>query len=153
MSRRSAGLLIYRIRRTRLEVFLVHPGGPFWERKEENAWSLPKGEYADDEEPLAAARREFREETGFDVPEGEPVELTPVKQPSGKLISAWALEGDFDVARLHSNLFTMEWPPKSGRQQQFPEVDRGGWFDLKQAREKIVNGQADFLGQLEALLR
>jgi predicted NUDIX family NTP pyrophosphohydrolase len=152
MSRRSAGLLIYRLRESGPEVLLVHPGGPLWAQRDTNAWSLPKGEYTDAEEPLAAACREFREETGFEVPAGTPVALTPLRQPSGKLVSAWALEGDVDAAALRSNLFTLEWPPKSGRQQQFPEVDRGEWFDLVTARDKIARGQAGFLQQLEALI-
>lgn len=152
MSRRSAGLLIYRLYASGLEVFLVHPGGPLWAHRDEHAWSLPKGEYSGDEEPLEAACREFREETGFDVPPGTPIELTPLRQPSGKLVSAWAVEGDVDAAALNSNLFAMEWPPKSGRQQEFPEVDRGEWFDLVRARVKIAPGQAGFLQQLEALI-
>lgn len=152
MARRSAGLLIYRIRGDTPEVFLVHPGGPFWEHKDENAWSLPKGEYGDEEEPLEAARREFKEETGFDAPEGRLIELTPIKQSSGKVISAWAIEGDFDAARLQSNPFSMEWPPKSGRVQEFPEVDQGGWFEMEKARGKIVKGQTGFLDELEALI-
>jgi predicted NUDIX family NTP pyrophosphohydrolase len=148
----SAGLLIYRLRESGPEVFLVHPGGPFWAHRDEHAWSLPKGEYTAEEEPLDAACREFREETGFDVPAGIPVELKPLRQPRGKVISAWALEGDVDATALCSNLFSMEWPPKSGRQAQFPEVDRGEWFGLVQARIKITPGQAGFLQQLEALL-
>jgi predicted NUDIX family NTP pyrophosphohydrolase len=152
MARLSAGLLIYRMKGNRPEVFLVHPGGPYWQHREENAWSLPKGEYGVDEAPLEAAKREFREETGFEVPAGRPTALTPIKQPHGKIISAWAIEGDFDPATLHSNLFSMEWPPGSGRQEAFPEVDRGGWFDLEQARRKIVQGQTGFLDELEALI-
>jgi predicted NUDIX family NTP pyrophosphohydrolase len=152
MARLSAGLLIYRMKGNRPEVFLVHPGGPYWQHREENAWSLPKGEYGVDEAPLEAAKREFREETGFEVPAGRPTALTPIKQPRGKIISAWAIEGDFDPATLHSNLFSMEWPPGSGRQEAFPEVDRGGWFDLEQARRKIVQGQTGFLDELEALI-
>ena len=152
MPRPSAGLLVYRLRGVGLEVFLVHPGGPLWAHRDEHAWSLPKGEYSGDEEPFEAACREFREETGFEVPPGTPVELTPLRQPGGKLVSAWALEGDVDAAALCSNLFAMEWPPRSGRQQEFPEVDRGEWFGLARARVKIAPGQAGFLQQLEALI-
>jgi predicted NUDIX family NTP pyrophosphohydrolase len=150
MARHSAGLLLYR-RRKVLEVLLVHPGGPFWAGKDLGAWSIPKGEYDPGEDPLAAARREFREETGFSVA-GEFIPLTPRKQPSGKIIEAWAVEGDCDAAAIRSNLFTLEWPPHSGRQQQFPEVDRAAWFSLAAAREKIIKGQAGFLEELQALL-
>jgi predicted NUDIX family NTP pyrophosphohydrolase len=152
MARLSAGLLVYRINGNRPEVFLVHPGGPLWAHRDENAWSLPKGEYGDEEAPLEAAMREFREETGFEVPAGRPMALKSIKQPSGKIVSAWAIEGDLDADKLDSNLFSMEWPPESGRQQEFPEVDRGGWFDLPQARRKIVRGQTGFLDELEALI-
>jgi predicted NUDIX family NTP pyrophosphohydrolase len=150
MARHSAGLLLYR-RRGGLEVLLVHPGGPFWAGKDLRAWSIPKGEYDPGEDPLAAARREFREETGFSVA-GEFIPLTPLKQPSGKIIAAWALEGDCDPAAIRSNLFTLEWPPHSGRQQQFPEVDRGAWFSLAQAVEKITQAQRGFLEELQARL-
>lgn len=150
MARHSAGLLLYR-RRGRLEVLLVHPGGPFWARKDLGAWSIPKGEYDPGEDPLAAARREFREETGLSVT-GEFIALTPRKQPSGKIIAVWAVEGDCDPAAIRSNLFTLEWPPHSGRQQQFPEVDRAAWFSLAEAREKIIKGQVGFLEELQARL-
>jgi predicted NUDIX family NTP pyrophosphohydrolase len=152
MAKQSAGLLVYRRKANKLEVFLVHPGGPFWQLKDENAWSIPKGEYGADENPLDAAKREFKEETGFDVPNGKVVELKPIKQPSGKIISAWAIEGDFDKAKMKSNLFTMEWPPKSGKRQEFPEVDRGEWFDLQTARTKMFKGQLGFLDELEELI-
>jgi predicted NUDIX family NTP pyrophosphohydrolase len=151
MARHSAGLLLYRRRRGLLEVLLVHPGGPFWAGKDLGVWSIPKGEYDPGEDPLAAARREFREETGFSVA-GEFIPLTPLKQPSGKIIEAWAVAGDCDPAAIRSNLFTLEWPPHSGRQQQFPEVDRGAWFSLAQAGEKIIKGQRGFLEELQAWL-
>jgi predicted NUDIX family NTP pyrophosphohydrolase len=131
-----------------LEVLLVHPGGPFWQHKDDGAWSIPKGEFGPDEDPLAAARREFTEETGFPVA-ADPVPLAPLKQPSGKVIHAWAVEGDCDPALLRSNTFQMEWPPKSGTMREFPEIDRAAWFDLAEARRKIVPGQRGFLDQLE----
>jgi predicted NUDIX family NTP pyrophosphohydrolase len=131
-----------------LEVLLVHPGGPFWQHKDDGAWSIPKGEFGPDEDPLAAARREFTEETGFPVI-GDTVPLAPLKQPSGKVIHAWAVEGDCDPALLRSNTFEMEWPPKSGTMREFPEIDRAAWFDVAVARRKIVPGQRGFLDQLE----
>jgi predicted NUDIX family NTP pyrophosphohydrolase len=149
MAKHSAGLLMYRRRRGELEVFLVHPGGPFWAKKDAGAWSIPKGEYRPGEDPLTAARREFREETGFSVA-GEFIPLTPLKQPSGKIIQAWAVEGDC-VAAVCSNTFTLEWPPRSGHQQAFPEVDRAAWFTLTAAREKISKGQVGFLEELGRL--
>ena len=152
MAKLSAGLLVYRIRANKLEVFLVHPGGPFWEHKDQNCWSIPKGEYTSEEEPLEAAKREFIEETGFEVPAGKPVELAPIKQASGKVITVWAIKGDFEVANLNSNLFTMEWPPKSGLYQEFPEADRGEWFDLETARTKIFKGQTGFLDELKSII-
>jgi len=145
--RTSAGLLMYRRRPAGVEVFLVHPGGPFWARKDAGAWSIPKGEYVADEDPLAAARREFAEETGI-IPQGELVELGAVKQAGGKVVTAWALEGDCDAAAIRSNTFSIEWPPRSGRQREFPEVDRAGWFDLDAAAEKILKGQLPFLHRL-----
>jgi predicted NUDIX family NTP pyrophosphohydrolase len=148
MARLSAGLLLYRRRRGSLEVFLVHPGGPFWARKDLSSWSIPKGEYHEGEEPLDAAKREFEEETGFTV-DGDFKALEPLKQPSGKIVRAWALEGDCDAAAIKSNTFLMEWPPHSGQQQEFPEVDRAGWFDLQAAKEKLLKGQIGFLEQLE----
>lgn len=144
----SAGILLYRLHSDEVEVFLVHPGGPFWAKKDAGAWSIPKGEYEGGEEPLAVAQREFHEETGFTV-EGTFHPLTALKQPSGKVISAWAVEGDVDAAALTSNTFTLEWPPKSGRTREFPEVDRGAWFDLPTARTKLQAGQRGFLEQLE----
>lgn len=148
----SAGILLYRLRGVAVEVFLVHPGGPFWARKDEGAWSIPKGEYETGENPLEVAQREFQEETGFEI-DGTFHPLTALKQPSGKVISAWTVEGDIDAATLTSNTFTMEWPPKSGHTREFPEVDRGGWFDLSTARVKILTGQRGFLDQLQQLLK
>ena len=142
----SAGILLYR-RQPGLQVFLVHPGGPFWAKKDLGAWSIPKGELDAGEDPLAAAIREFTEETGFTV-DGDFRPLSPLRQKSGKVIHAWAVEGDCDPTRLRSNPFSMEWPPKSGRQQEFPEVDRGAWFSLDEARQRIVAGQAAFLDEL-----
>lgn len=144
----SAGILLYR-HRDELEVFLVHPGGPFWAKKDLGAWSLPKGEVEEGEDPLAAALREFGEETGFAV-DGELRPLRPLRQSSGKTILAWAVEGDCDPAKLRSGLFSMEWPPRSGKRQEFPEVDRGAWFTLPEARRRIVPGQAPFLDELLA---
>jgi predicted NUDIX family NTP pyrophosphohydrolase len=152
MAKRSAGLLLYRESRGVPEVLLVHPGGPFWARKDDGAWSIPKGEFEGDEAPLAAARREFAEETGATV-DGDFIELSPVRLPSGKIVHAWAVRADFDPARLRSNTFTMEWPPKSGQLREFPEVDRAAWFTLDRARAKIHPGQRPLLDQLDALLR
>jgi predicted NUDIX family NTP pyrophosphohydrolase len=133
------------------EVLLVHPGGPFWARKDDGAWSIPKGEVEPGQDLLASARREFAEETGFPAA-GPFVPLTPRRQPSGKVIHAWAFEGDADPARLRSNMFSLEWPPKSGRQQEFPEVDRAAWFPLAQAGQKSVPGQRGFFVELASLL-
>jgi predicted NUDIX family NTP pyrophosphohydrolase len=150
-SRKSAGILLYRRRDGVLEIFLVHPGGPLWARKDDGAWSIPKGEYTEDETPLLAAQREFAEETGATV-QGPFAALTPVKQPSGKLITAWAAAGDFDPSQLRSNHFSMEWPPKSGQQQFFPEVDRGAWFTLPEALIKILSGQRPLLEELSSVI-
>jgi predicted NUDIX family NTP pyrophosphohydrolase len=149
-SKTSAGIALYRRRLGVLEIFLVHPGGPYWERKDEGAWSIPKGEYQPGEEALQAAQREFLEETGVEV-SGPFLALTPVRQPSGKLISAWACEGDLDPTRLRSNTFSIEWPPKSGVMQSFPEVDRGAWFSLQDARAKLSAGQRPLLEALAGL--
>lgn len=146
MPKQSAAILLFR-RTHRIEVFLVHPGGPFWARKDAGAWSLPKGEYTDAEQPLEAARREFQEETGFPV-EGEFVPLGEVRQAGGKIVTAWAVEGDIDASAIQSNTFEMEWPPKSGKLRSFPEVDRAGWFSLDAAREKLNLAQAAFLDRL-----
>lgn len=152
MSKLSAGLLLYRRRDGRVEVLLVHPGGPLWSKKDEGAWSIPKGEYDTAEDPLTAAQREFHEETGCHV-SGTFVPLRPLTQPSGKVISAWAVEGDLDAASIRSNTFSLEWPPKSGREQAFPEVDRAGWYELSHAATKLLPGQRPFLGQLQQLLK
>ena len=151
MTKISAGILLYRKTSNGLEVFLVHPGGPFWAKKDAGAWSIPKGEFAEDEDPLTAAKREFAEETGFAL-DGEFMELDPVKQRAGKIVHAWAHEGDVDAADITSNTFTMEWPPKSGRMAEFPEVDRAEWFPIDLAREKLTTGQLPLLDQLTALV-
>lgn len=146
----SAGILLYRRSGSGIEVFLIHPGGPFWAKKD--LWSIPKGEYSPNEEPLAAARREFEEETGRPV-DGNFLPLGDIRQPSGKQVTAWALEGDFDPAALVSNTCQVEWPPRSGRQIEIPEADRGAWFSLEAAREKIFRGQETLLDRLAAALR
>jgi len=151
MKKRSAGLLLYRLREGTLEVFLVHAGGPFWAKKDGGAWSIPKGEIGEGEDPFEAARREFEEETGF-RPDGAFRGLEPVRQRSGKIVYAWAVEGDCDPAALRSNTFEMEWPPRSGRQQEFPEVDRAGWFDLETAKNKILEGQRGLLEEVSRLI-
>ncbi len=150
MANHSAGILLFRALAGHLEVLLVHPGGPFWARKDDGAWSIPKSEFDDGEDPLAAARREFAEETGLTMV-GEPMPLGALRQPSGKVVHAWAVRGDFDPARLKSNTFEMEWPPRSGRRQEFPEVDRAAWFTLEAARNKINKGQLGFLDQLQGI--
>ena len=149
--KQSAGILLYRIKNKSPEIFLVHPGGPFWKKKDLGAWSIPKGESEKGVDALATARREFHEETGSEV-NGEFVPLAGLKQPSGKIVHAWAVRGDIDSASIRSNTFAMEWPPRSGRQQSFPEVDRGEWFDLATARQKINAAQAAFIDQLENLV-
>jgi predicted NUDIX family NTP pyrophosphohydrolase len=145
--KKSAGILVFRLTNGKPQFFLVHPGGPFWKNKDEGAWSIPKGEFADDEDPLVAAKREFEEETGIRCG-GKFIELAPVKQKSGKLVFAWALEMDIDPGSVKSNLFSVEWPPKTGKMQEFPEIDKGGWFDLNDAKQKINASQAYFLDQL-----
>jgi len=152
MRKASAGVQLYRLAAAGVQVMLVHPGGPYWVRKDEGAWSIPKGEIEPGEEALAAARREFEEETGATV-DGEFVPLAPVKLRSGKVIHAWAVQADFDPAGLRSNLFTMEWPPKSGEMRDFPEADRAGWFAIEAARVKIHPGQAPLLDSLLARLQ
>ena len=151
--RRSAGILLYRRAANDLEVLLVHPGGPFWTGRDAGAWSIPKGEYEPEDDPLAAARREFEEELGSAPPGTEPLELGEVRQTSGKLVRAWALEGDLDATAAFSNTFTVEWPPRSGQMREFPEVDRAEWFTLAAAREKINSAQAAFLDRLAEVER
>jgi predicted NUDIX family NTP pyrophosphohydrolase len=144
MRKMSAGLLMFRRRNAEVEFFLVHPGGPFWRKKDLGAWSIPKGEYAEDEEPLEAAKREFQEETGI-APRGNFIALGEIKQPSGKFVTAWAFEGDCSPREVRSNTFSTQWPPKSGHLQEFPEVDRADWFSLQAARKRILKGQLGFL--------
>ena len=151
MPKHSAGLLLYRLKDRGLEVFLVHPGGPLWAKKDLGAWSIPKGECSEGEDPLAAARREFQEETGLAI-HGEFIELGTIRQAGGKLVTAWALEGDCDPAELKSNLFEMQWPPRSGRIAEFPEVDRGSWFTMHEARDRILLSQRPLLDRLEERL-
>src|SRR5215475_742521 len=147
----SAGLLLYRFEQGSLQVFLVHPGGPFFAHKDEGAWSIPKGEYQEGDDPLATAKREFHEETGSDVT-GSFHALLPLTQPNGKVVSAWAVESDIDETTVKSNTFSLEWPPRSGKIQECPEVDRGAWFDVPTARTKLQPGQRGFLDQLQQLL-
>jgi predicted NUDIX family NTP pyrophosphohydrolase len=147
MPKQSAGLLMYRHRESKLELFLVHPGGPFWAKKDLGAWSIPKGEYAAGENPLDAARREFTEETGFTA-KGDFLDLGTIKQAGGKLVSAWAVEGDCDPTALRSNLCPIEWPPRSGRQIEIPEVDRAAWFSLDEARQRILKSQTPVIDLL-----
>jgi predicted NUDIX family NTP pyrophosphohydrolase len=151
MPKQSAGVVLYKLTDGLLQVFLVHPGGPFFRKKDEGAWSIPKGEFVDGEEPLAAAQREFEEEVGKPV-SGNFIKLQPIKQKSGKVVHAWAVEGDIDHEQITSNLFEMEWPPKSGKMASFPEVDRAGWFTADVARLKIIPGQAAFITELEKLV-
>jgi predicted NUDIX family NTP pyrophosphohydrolase len=149
MPKHSAGLLMYRRSGGHLEVLLVHPGGPFWTKKDTGAWSIPKGEHDEGEEAFAAAAREFQEETGL-VAHGPFLPLAQVKQQRGKIVQAWAFAGDCQPESLKSSTFSLEWPPRSGRRQEFPEVDRAGWFSLDEARRKIVPGQAPLLDELAA---
>ena len=150
-AKRSAGLLLYRKRAGALEVFLVHPGGPFWAKKDAGAWTIPKGEIGPDEDPLAAARRETTEETGFS-PDGDFIELPPVRQKAGKLVHAWAIEAECDPSQLRSNAFSMEWPPRSGKLAEFPEIDRGAWFGMEEARARLLESQHPLLDALQALV-
>jgi predicted NUDIX family NTP pyrophosphohydrolase len=153
MTVRSAGLLLYRRRDDSVEVLLGHMGGPYWQRKDAAAWSIPKGEYEPDEQPLAAAQREFAEELGVAAPEGvDYAALGEVVQRGGKIVTAWAVEADLDVTAVVSNTFEMEWPPRSGRRQEFPEIDRAEWFPLPVARLKIVQGQLPLLDRLSQYL-
>ena len=152
MEKVSAGILLYRTRGGVLEFFLVHPGGPYFVNKDVGAWGIPKGEIGEGEDPLAAAQREFEEETGFKA-KGAVLPLAPIRQRGGKIVLAWALEGDCDPEKMKSNTFTMEWPPHSGRRQEFPEVDRAGWFALSEAKRVINPAQAGFLEGFERALR
>jgi predicted NUDIX family NTP pyrophosphohydrolase len=147
MPKHSAGVLLYRKLNNELQVFLVHPGGPFWKNKDEGAWSVPKGEYEESEDPLEAAKREFYEETGQYI-DGRFTALAPVRLKSGKIIHAWAVEGDIDHNTIQSNLFEMEWPPKSGKTQAFAEVDRAGWFTVEEAKLKINAAQVGLVEEL-----
>ena len=151
MAKLSAGLLLYRRRGGALELFLVHPGGPFWAKKDAGAWSIPKGETDPEEDHLAAARREFAEETGLQA-DGRFLPLTPIRQSGGKIVHAFALEGDFDPSTIQSNSFEIEWPPRSGRKRSFPEIDRAAWFSLDEARQKINPAQRALLDELQAML-
>jgi predicted NUDIX family NTP pyrophosphohydrolase len=149
---RSSGILLFRRSGGALELLLVHPGGPYWARKDAGAWSIPKGELADGEDALACARREFAEETGTVLPESELLELGEVRLRSGKRVSAWAAEGDLDADAIRSNSFSIEWPPRSGRTQEFPEVDRAGWFAPDDARQALAPAQTTFVDRLLDLL-
>jgi predicted NUDIX family NTP pyrophosphohydrolase len=151
MPKKSAGIVLYRKTKGMLEILLVHPGGPFWAKKDEHAWSIPKGELAEGEDAVKAAQRELREETGL-VVEGKLIELTPAKQKSGKLVLAWAIEGNFDPVNLRSNMFEMEWPPRSGKMKEFPEVDKAAWFSIGEAAVKIVEGQVSIIHELQSKL-
>jgi predicted NUDIX family NTP pyrophosphohydrolase len=151
MPKQSAGILVYRHTDNRLKVFLVHPGGPFWAKKDGGVWSIPKGEYLDDEEPLHAAKREFHEETGQAI-DGQFIHLNAVKLKSGKIVHCWAVEGDVDADNIVSNIFPIEWPYKSGKFIDIPEVDKAGWFDVDTAKQKINIAQAAFIEELVRLL-
>jgi predicted NUDIX family NTP pyrophosphohydrolase len=151
MPKQSAGLLMFRRRDGELEVLLVHPGGPFWAKRDAGAWSIPKGEHDADEDPRAAARREFAEETGI-LPEGEFIALTPARQRSGKVVRAFACEGDLDPTAVRSNTFVMAWPPRSGQQREFPEIDRAAWFTLEEAKRKMNPGQVPLVEELASLM-
>jgi predicted NUDIX family NTP pyrophosphohydrolase len=152
MPRKSAGILLYRVTNNVLEVFLVHHGGPFWKGKETGAWTIPKGEYTD-EDPLQAAIREFKEETSISLEGNNFIPLTGIKQKAGKLVQAWALEGDLDADAIISNSYRVEWPPRSGKWQSYPEVDKGGWFDIPTAKEKINLAQVALLDELEGIVK
>ncbi|BBY83643.1 NUDIX domain-containing protein [Mycolicibacterium pulveris] len=152
MPKLSAGLLLYRMLDGDVEVLIGHPGGPFWARKDDGAWSIPKGEYSEEEDPWTVAQREFEEEIGKPPPEGPRIELAPVKQPSGKVITVFAVRGDLDLTGSVSNTFELEWPKGSGKIREFPEIDRVGWFSVAQARSKLLKGQRPLLDQLLAAL-
>ena len=148
MSKLSAGLLLYRFNDGLVEVLIGHPGGPFWAKKDVGAWSIPKGEYSDDEDPWHAARREFEEELGKPPPDGPRIDFPPLKQPSGKIIAAFAVQGDLDLAGTVSNTFTVEWPKGSGNVREYPEIDRAEWFSVTEARSKLLKGQRPLLDRL-----
>lgn len=152
MTERSAGILLFRLRDRKLEVMLAHPGGPFWAKKDDGSWSIPKGLFAEDEDPLEAAKREFREETGGEV-DGGFIELGEVIQPSKKIVYAWALEKDFDEKNIVSNTFTLEWPKNSGNIKEYPEIDKAGWFSIDEARKKILKGQIGFIDRLVEIIQ
>jgi predicted NUDIX family NTP pyrophosphohydrolase len=152
MPRRSAGILLYRRRQGALEVLLVHPGGPMWVNRDAGAWSIPKGEYSDDEDPQAVALREFQEETGQPPPTGDLVDLGEIRQKGGKVVTAWATPGDLDPEAITSNTFKLQWPPNSGRWRTIPEVDRAGWFDPSTAKDKLLAAQAELVDRLLAVL-
>ncbi len=151
MSLHSGGVLLYRFRGDELQILLVHPGGPFWKKKDEGAWSIPKGQFEENESPLDAAKREFKEETGFDA-DGNFVDLGSIKQSSKKIIHAWALESDLDETKIVSNNFELEWPKNSGRMKEFPEIDKAGWFNIEQAKKKMQKGQLGFINRLMSKL-
>jgi predicted NUDIX family NTP pyrophosphohydrolase len=151
MAKKSAGILLYRIKNKFLELFLVHPGGPFWTKKDDGAWSIPKGEFEDDEDPLDAAKREFEEETGIKI-SGEFIQLNSIKQKSGKTVYAWAVKGDTDPEKIKSNNFEIEWPPKSGKMKTFPEIDKAAWFNMSEAKKKINEAQAALIKELENII-
>jgi len=154
MAKLSAGIIVYRQNEEKeFEVLLVHPGGPFFKNKDEGVWSIPKGEYEEGEDALVAAKREFEEETGNVLPDKEFIQLVPVKIKSGKVISAWAVEANFDKSFIRSNFFEMEWPPKSGKIQSFPETDKAEWFTAKKAKKKINTGQLNLIEQLEIIIK
>lgn len=150
MPKQSAGILLYRKTPQGLQVFLVHPGGPFFKNKDDGSWSVPKGEYESGEDPLAAAKREFKEETGHEIT-GNFIALSPIKQKGGKMVLAWAVEGDIDPKNIKSNTFEIEWPPRSGKKQTFDEIDRGEWFDITTAKTKINPAQAALIDELAAM--
>jgi len=149
MPKQSAGILLYRFTKNELEVFLIHPGGPFWAAKDDGAWSIPKGEFTEGESAIAAAKREFYEETGF-VIDGNGIPLSPLKQKGGKMVFAFAVEGDCEAEKMQSNTFEIEWPPRSGKKKSFPEADRGQWFSLSEARIKISASQLPLLEEIAA---
>lgn len=149
MHKNSAGILLYRFNNKVLEVLLVHPGGPFFTKKDSGAWSIPKGEFLEDENPLDAAKREFKEEIGADVPVTDFIELSPIEQKSNKTVYAWAFQGDIDTSTIKSNTFELEWPPKSGKMRSFPEIDKGEWFTIATAKERINIRQVPLLDELQ----